>query len=580
MSQTQLLFQTVVGVATVAGGTALAVRLGRVRSSTATALRSVVVVLVVTTVVATVAAVSAGDPAWLPEAVSDEAVGTLTAGLTSVVGVPWFVFAFRYTGRGRLLTPLVRGVLTVVAVGAVAAQFVVTSHTARPQSVEVAASALVLMSVRGLLLAAAVIVVWESIGDVATPLRQGVGLGVAALSPPLSAVFPGTVVAGLGLSVAVLAAVVRLSDPFDRLPAAGVVGRDRLFGEMSASVVVVDTDGVVRDLNDPAETAFETSHTEAVGEPLGDVVPSLAAAGGDSFQTRTTTGRHLQVSVTRVTDDGESVGQLFVCRDVTERRNRERRLQLVTQLLADAVHEQMSAVARSVGRPARGVSDGSPEPAVDGSSAVVPPTDQSGTDPRITATALATVVNDVRELERALDDSDTNDRVRLDELLHDAVDDETSVNSTTDTTVAGTDAPLVRATVGTLCEAGTGTTVTATETTVETTETTVETTETTVETNTTDDEVSITVSGDPPTDHTAGLAAVTLARIVADTLGGTVETAVSGGAVPNSSMAPNNDAVPDSGVARSETAWRVAVTVPVEDGTIAVPPQRPEGGAW
>ncbi len=166
MSQTQLLFQTVVGVATVAGGTALAVRLGRVRSSTATALRSVVVVLVVTTVVATVAAVSAGDPAWLPGAVSNEAVGTLTAGLTSVVGVPWFVFAFRYTGRGRLLTPLVRGVLTVVAVGAVAAQFVVTSHTARPQSVEVAASTLVLMSVRGLLLAR------PAVGPVQPPPRR------------------------------------------------------------------------------------------------------------------------------------------------------------------------------------------------------------------------------------------------------------------------------------------------------------------------------------------------------------------------------------------------------------------------
>ncbi|ERH11640.1 MAG: hypothetical protein J07HB67_00648, partial [halophilic archaeon J07HB67] len=220
MDRVQLTVQTVVGVATVVGGTALAVRLGRVRSSAATALRSVVMVLVAATITTTAATVSVDGPAWLSGLVPTEVVKTLTVGLVYTLGVPWLVFAFRYTGRGRLLTPSVRGGLAFVAAGTIVARFVLGVDAAQPRSVGTAASALLSLSVRGLLLAAVVIVVWESIGDTATPPRQGVGLGIAALLPFLLSVFPGPSVIKLGASVAVLAVVVRVFDPFGRLPAA------------------------------------------------------------------------------------------------------------------------------------------------------------------------------------------------------------------------------------------------------------------------------------------------------------------------------------------------------------------------
>jgi PAS domain-containing protein len=563
-----LLIQVAVGAASVAVGTALVVHLSRTKSSAATALRSVVAALVATTVVGTVAAVSADGPAWLSTVVPSGPVETLAVGLAAAVGVPWLVFALRYTGRDNLLTTPVRFGLALVAVGTVAAQFVVAPiEDTGLQSAGSAVAALTLLSVRGLLFVTAATVVRESIGDTAVPRQQGVGFGTAALLPFLATVLPDPGV--FGLSIGVVALTVRLSDPFGRLPAAEVVGRDRVFSEMSAAVAVVDGSGTVRDLNETAETTFETDRSEAVGEPLETVAPSLAAAGPGPFRTQTETDRYLRVSVTTVTDDSDrTVGRLFVCRDVTERRSRERRLQLVTQLLADAVYDRMSAVATAVAdeetRPPverRPAAAETPQPSVDReetTEATTGPGRPDGTDPkpRTTATALATVVSTVRELGRAIEEGDTGSYVQFDGLLRDAAstpDGEVSVTTTTGVSVAEADAPLVQTAVETLCEAGTDTVVAVTET---------------------NDEVTITVDGAPPDDAAAEMAAVTLARIVADTLGGRVETSRADSSRRLHDTDETCDAADGPGA-----DWRVVVSVPVRDGTIA-PSSPREGRTW
>ena len=565
MSQAQMLaIQVAVGAASVAVGTALVVYLSRTKSSAATALRSVVAALVATTVVGTVAAVSADGPAWLSTAVPSEPIETLAVGLAAAVGVPWLVFALRYTGRGNLSSTPVRIGLVFVAVGTVVAQFVgASADGGEPQSLELAVAALTLLSARGLLFVTTATIVWESIGDAAGPFWQGVGFGSAALLPFLGAELLGGLLPASGLSIGALAVTLYFSDPFSRLPAAGVVGRDRVFDEMSAAVVVADTDGRVRDLNETAETVFGADRAATVGEPLEAVTPSLSTHDTGSFRARTMTDRYLQVSVTNVTDDpGQTVGRLFVCRDVTDRRSRGRRIQLVTQLLADAVHDQMSTVVSAVDGETRPLSERPSSPTADGAPAsdtpvVATTADPAETEPRTTVTALATVVNRVRELERALEGGTASERVRLTELLRHTArqcDAETSVTVTTNVSVPGIDAPLVRTAVETLCDAATDPRITVTQP---------------------DGEVVITVGGDPPDNHTTGVAAATLARIVADTLGGRVETDSSNGF----EQGPDDASHADS-VVGPDDDWQVTICVPVRHGTVAVFPPQSEGQLW
>ncbi|MEZ3143818.1 PAS domain-containing protein [Halobaculum sp. MBLA0143] len=570
--------------AAVAGLTTLAAaglvwRLDRSESSVARGLRPVVAVVAATALAVGVAALPA-DVAWHTPVV-DEIANRAVTGLLAAVSVPWLRFVLRYTGRDRLAgRPLQVGLATAFVCLTAAGAFVTRTGGPTPETVVSVAGASGLLIARGIVAVVAVTVAWGSVGDTSVPTGQGFGLAVVALLPTASSIVPGVVALSTALagSVGLLWVIVARYDPFERVPAASLVGRDRAIAEMSAAVVVADDDGVIRDLNTTAESVFGPT-AAAVGEPLSAVAPSLVAGRGADFRTRTDAGRHLAVSVTTVTDDrGDRAGRLFVCRDVTDRRQRERRLRLVTQLLADTVHDRMSAVAETASRRR---TQSAPH-----------------ADPEETATTLTTVVGRVRSLERALADGGADGPVGLSTLLAEASVDwtdtsavdwtdtsavdwtDTSAVDDTDTsavddgvTVAAADAPLVRTAVESLTEATTGATVTAT---------------------TTADGVEIRVAGDRPTDA-AGVdaadvdapdvdttsvdaidpdAAVAVARIVADTLGGSVTEHGRTGVGTDDGSSAGEVGTDDPTDPSDAGGWAVTLSVPVRDGRITVPARR------
>ena len=554
--------------AAVAGLTTLAAaglvwRLDRSESSVARGLRPVVAVVAATALAVGVAALPA-DVAWHTPVV-DEIANRAVTGLLAAVSVPWLRFVLRYTGRDRLAgRPLQVGLATAFVCLTAAGAFVTRTGGPTPETVVSVAGASGLLIARGIVAVVAVTVAWGSVGDTSVPTGQGFGLAVVALLPTASSIVPGVVALSTALagSVGLLWVIVARYDPFERVPAASLVGRDRAIAEMSAAVVVADADGVIRDLNTTAESVFGPT-AAAVGEPLSAVAPSLVAGRGADFRTRTDAGRHLAVSVTTVTDDrGDRAGRLFVCRDVTDRRQRERRLRLVTQLLADTVHDRMSAVAETASRRR---TQSAPH-----------------ADPEETATTLTTVVGRVRSLERALADGGADGPVGLSTLLAEASVDwtDTSAVDRTDTsavddgvTVAAADAPLVRTAVESLTEATTGATVTAT---------------------TTADGVEIRVAGDRPTDaagvDAAGVdaadvdttsvdaidpdAAVAVARIVADTLGGSVTEHGRTGVGTDDGSSAGEVGTDDPTDPSDAGGWAVTLSVPVRDGRITVPARR------
>lgn len=497
---------------------ALVWRLGRSESSVARGLRPIAVVLT-GAALATALAASPAGAAWRPPA-ADAVTRRVVPALSTAVSVPWLRFGLRYTGRDRLAGPRLRlGLAAAFVCLAAAGAVTVRAGGPTPESLLTLGAATGLLTAQGVVAVVAVTVAWGSVGDTSVPLGQGVGLAGAAVGPTVVGFLPGVgFPTALATTVGLLWAVVARYDPFERVPAARRIGRDRVVAEMSAAVVVAGDDGVVRDLDATAESVFGTPAASAVGEPLSAVAPSLAAGCGATFRARTEAGRDLTVSATPVTDDrGDRVGRLFVCRDVTDRRRRERRLRLLTQLLADTVHDRMRAVATAA-------TDGRENPPEAGDDRL--PAGHTP-DPGGTATALTTVVSRVRDVERALADGGDGEPAALSALLADATDGR-ATGPDDGVVVAGTDAPLVQTSVELLAE-------TAGEATVTTARTT--------------DGVEIQVAGDPPADETAAEAAVAVSRIAAETLGGSLTE-------------------------RRGDDWRVTVAVPVRDGLIAAPPRR------
>lgn len=111
----------------------------------------------------------------------------------------------------------------------------------------------------------------------------------------------------------------------------------RLLDELDEAVLVLDNEGCVRDFNEAAAGLFPDLAT-GVGEPVGDVVPSVVAAleGTETDAdadadpetieiTRDGTSRYYLPSVAELTHGSYTMGRVIVCADVTrvERQRRE-----------------------------------------------------------------------------------------------------------------------------------------------------------------------------------------------------------------------------------------------------------------
>lgn len=323
----------------------------------------------------------------------------LTFNTVGVVAAVWFVFALQYTGRSQLLTlptavglatlPVALLVLSVLLFTDVALE---TIGSVRLQRL----LGLVTYLLYALLLIGTVLVVRSGLERRSVPVGQWATLAGTALVPAggtiLGPMFPDrpfVFPAVVSVSMLLLCGCLLRYRPFETLPITQQANRGRVVAELSRAVLVVDDGGAVRDLNAAAEQLFDVTRETALGSPLSAVDPALRESRG-----RVEVGdRTVSVEVTPVVDDRDrQLGRLLICRDVTDRVARKRRIQLLTRVLTDTVRDRMSGIDR---RMAPIADDGAPS-----DEDAVPTLADAVWD---SADSLLRLVDRTRTVERTLD---------------------------------------------------------------------------------------------------------------------------------------------------------------------------------
>jgi PAS domain S-box-containing protein len=321
--------------------------------------------------------------------------------LTTVAMGLWFAFVVDYTGRGALAATVARVAAAALATTAsVATVAVVVGPGGRTPLVDAVFGTVGSLAV-GLTVVGVFLLVGEATRETAIPRRGAAALATGALAlsvtPVTAATFlePLTVPVTLGVASAALWVAVARYPTFESLPAARVAGRDAVLDSVADAVVVLDDDGAVVDCNAAAERVFDVDREAVRGASPSALSPSLPAPAtvrerDAPARVETADGVDLAVTADRVADArGRRVGWVLVCRDVTDRRDRERRVSLLTRLLADVVRDEAAAVADAAGP----LADGEGDPATVGRGVQ-----------RRTA-ALRDLVGAVRAVEQALEDS-------------------------------------------------------------------------------------------------------------------------------------------------------------------------------
>lgn len=193
--------------------------------------------------------------------------------------------------------------------------------------------------------------------------RGGVLLGIgfavpwiAIVIPEIAGFFEGQpvlvtyhVAVGSVIGVGSVGSAVYRHRLFGNVPAAGPVGREVTVEEMNDPVVVVDADHRLVDLNEAAERVFDTS-VNSLGEPVSAILDDeLVAADlfGDSHGDAelTTDRRTYEASLSQLRNEyGRLVGYSVVFHDVTERKRREQRIQVLNRVLRHNLRNDLNVV--------------------------------------------------------------------------------------------------------------------------------------------------------------------------------------------------------------------------------------------
>jgi signal transduction histidine kinase len=214
-----------------------------------------------------------------------------------------------------------------------------------------------------LLVVGASLIAWTSYSFTHLSEEGGVLIGVgfilpwfAIAMPEVTSFFPGqhlvrvyhaAVGAILGLG-AVWMAVARY-DLFGSVPAAGTVGRDVAVEAMNDPVLVTDGRGRLIDLNPASERAFDAS-VAAIGTSVGSLfdgaigLDDLLANSTDGGEV-TWEGRMFESTTSELQDEyGRLLGHSFVFHDITDRKRREQRIQVLNRVLRHNLRNDLTAV--------------------------------------------------------------------------------------------------------------------------------------------------------------------------------------------------------------------------------------------
>jgi PAS domain S-box-containing protein len=158
----------------------------------------------------------------------------------------------------------------------------------------------------------------------------------------------GYVVSGVVLSVALLR-----GELLDVAPVTRELGREAVFAEMEDAVIIVDGGGRIVDVNAAAARLFSDGPDALAGRELSAELPDIAATvpeTGERAQSETRLERdgavrYFDVRITPLYRSyGVVSGHLISLRDVTTRRQREQRIDVLNRLLRHNIRNEMNVV--------------------------------------------------------------------------------------------------------------------------------------------------------------------------------------------------------------------------------------------
>ncbi|PSP86436.1 hypothetical protein BRC83_00730 [Halobacteriales archaeon QS_1_68_17] len=184
---------------------------------------------------------------------------------------------------------------------------------------------------------------------VAAPFVGGLLWG-AGLSPGL-----GTIIAGFVVTGTVFGQALRRNRLLDVAPSARELAREAIVDNMDDKVFVVDEEGRIVDLNPAAGRLLDASAGGAIGEPLSAVLPEVETAlAGESGDGSPHTDlrvdvdgvvRYYDVRVSSLSGTRESAASRIVSlREVTARRTRTQRLDVLTRLLRHNLRNDVTVI--------------------------------------------------------------------------------------------------------------------------------------------------------------------------------------------------------------------------------------------
>jgi|GEM_PF-259630 len=299
--------------------------------------------------------------------------------LSTVIPLAWLVTVLDYTGReswlsrrrlaALLVEPLVFTVLVVTAGGHAlvwqaqgTASLGATNAFAPTYGVAFwghLAYSLAVVAVGGVLLTRLLVRSnrlhrWQStalLGSIAVPMIVHTLFVLGALPTGFDPTSLGYVAAGVVLSAGILQ-----QDLLDVSPVTRELGREAVLAELDDRVIILDDDRRIVDANRAAAAFFDGSHEEVPGESLADHCPELAAtlpaeSVADQYELSLEHDGEVRYYDVRVSPlyraYGIVSGLLVSCRDVTERRQREQRLDVLNRLLRHNLRNDLNLVRGS-----------------------------------------------------------------------------------------------------------------------------------------------------------------------------------------------------------------------------------------
>jgi len=295
------------------------------------------------------------------------AIGSLDFLVFEFVVLAWLVLAVEYTGRGPAMT---RGVLAgAVGFGLLVVAGVVLAPRAPSGWVPpLLAANYVLQSILfgiggyGLLLVGRSVIGYDDLPAGGDLLLSTAAAGVVVLAFLRVAAEQVTTGVEFEITLGVLAVICLLFlvglwryRVFESGASTAHLARERVLEEMGDAVLITDREDRLLDCNPAFERTFGIDREATIGRPVPAVLagPADAPAASelelgpdrDRIRLATTKGhREFALGHTVLTAGEESIGEAYLLRDVTDRRTREQRLDVLGRVMRHNLRNDLDAI--------------------------------------------------------------------------------------------------------------------------------------------------------------------------------------------------------------------------------------------